>query len=68
MSEDRSVTDLVARARDGDKWAWDDLVERYAPRWPGRIPLLAGWLAAGGHHQHVRGGATRVRAVVSAAG
>ena len=31
MSEDRSVTDLVARARNGDKQAWDDLVERYAP-------------------------------------
>ena len=31
MSEDRSVTDLVARARKGDKRAWDDLVERYAP-------------------------------------
>jgi RNA polymerase sigma factor (sigma-70 family) len=31
MSEDRSVTDLVARARNGDKRAWDDLVERYAP-------------------------------------
>ena len=31
MSEDRSVTDLVARATNGDKRAWDDLVERYAP-------------------------------------
>jgi RNA polymerase sigma factor (sigma-70 family) len=31
MSEDRSVTDLVARARNGDQRAWDDLVERYAP-------------------------------------
>ena len=31
MSEDRSVTDLVARARNGDKQAWDGLVERYAP-------------------------------------
>ena len=31
MSEDRSVTDLVARARNGDKQAWDDLVERFAP-------------------------------------
>jgi len=31
MSEDRSVTDLVARAGNGDKRAWDDLIERYAP-------------------------------------
>ena len=31
MSEDRSVIDLVVRARNGDKRAWDDLVERYAP-------------------------------------
>jgi len=31
MSEDRSVTDLVARARNGDKRAGDDLIERYAP-------------------------------------
>ena len=31
MSEDRPVTDLVAGARNGDKRAWDDLVERYAP-------------------------------------
>ena len=31
MSEDRSVTDLVTRATNGDKRAWDDLVERYAP-------------------------------------
>jgi RNA polymerase sigma factor (sigma-70 family) len=31
MSEDRPVTDLVTRARHGDKRAWDDLVERYAP-------------------------------------
>jgi RNA polymerase sigma factor (sigma-70 family) len=31
MSEDRSVTDLVARVRNGDKQAWDDLVERFAP-------------------------------------
>ena len=31
MSEDRSVTDLVAGARNDDKRAWDDLVERYAP-------------------------------------
>ncbi len=31
MSEDRSVTDLVACARNGDKRAWDDLVKRYAP-------------------------------------
>ena len=28
---DPSVTDLVLRARDGDKLAWDRLVERYAP-------------------------------------
>jgi RNA polymerase sigma factor (sigma-70 family) len=31
MSEDKSVTALVTRARSGDKRAWDDLVERYAP-------------------------------------
>jgi RNA polymerase sigma factor (sigma-70 family) len=28
---DLPVTDLVARARDGDQQAWDALVERYAP-------------------------------------
>jgi len=28
---DPSVTDLVTRAREGDKQAWDALVERYAP-------------------------------------
>ena len=27
----RGVTDLVSRARNGDKTAWDALVERYAP-------------------------------------
>ena len=31
MSTDRSITDLVTRARHGDQRAWDDLVERYAP-------------------------------------
>jgi RNA polymerase sigma factor (sigma-70 family) len=31
MTNDRSVTDLVTRARNGDQRAWDDLVERYAP-------------------------------------
>ena len=31
MSEDWSVIGLVTRARNGDKRAWDDLVERYAP-------------------------------------
>jgi RNA polymerase sigma factor (sigma-70 family) len=31
VSGNPSVTDLVARARDGDQRAWDDLVERYAP-------------------------------------
>jgi RNA polymerase sigma factor (sigma-70 family) len=31
MSDDRPVTDLVTRARNNDKRAWDDLVERYAP-------------------------------------
>ena len=31
MSNDPSVTDLVTRARNGDKQAWDALVERYAP-------------------------------------
>ena len=35
MSDDRPATDLVARARNGDKRAWDDLVERYTPLvWP----------------------------------
>ena len=28
---DPGVTDLVSRARNGDKKAWDALVERYAP-------------------------------------
>ena len=31
MRADSAVTDLVAAARDGDKQAWDALVERYAP-------------------------------------
>ena len=31
MSDNRSVTDLATRARNDDKPAWDDLVERYAP-------------------------------------
>jgi RNA polymerase sigma factor (sigma-70 family) len=31
MSDDRPATDLVTRARNDDKLAWDDLVERYAP-------------------------------------
>jgi RNA polymerase sigma factor (sigma-70 family) len=31
MSDDRPITDLVTRARNGDQRAWDDLVERYAP-------------------------------------
>ena len=31
MRDDPAVTDLVARARNGDKQAWDALVERYAP-------------------------------------
>jgi RNA polymerase sigma factor (sigma-70 family) len=31
MSNDQPVTDLVTRARDGDRQAWDALVERYAP-------------------------------------
>ena len=31
MRDDPSVTDLVTRARKGDKQAWDGLVERYAP-------------------------------------
>jgi RNA polymerase sigma factor (sigma-70 family) len=31
MRDDPVVTDLVARARNGDKQAWDALVERYAP-------------------------------------
>jgi RNA polymerase sigma factor (sigma-70 family) len=29
--DDRAVTNLVARARGGDKQAWDALVDRYAP-------------------------------------
>jgi RNA polymerase sigma factor (sigma-70 family) len=31
MRDDPIVVDLVNRARDGDKAAWDELVERYAP-------------------------------------
>jgi RNA polymerase sigma factor (sigma-70 family) len=31
MRDDLQVTDLVTRARDGDRQAWDALVERYAP-------------------------------------
>src|SRR5215831_1027579 len=31
MGDELLVTDLVTRARDGDKQAWDALVERYAP-------------------------------------
>ena len=31
MHDDPPVTDLVMRARNGDKQAWDALVERYAP-------------------------------------
>jgi RNA polymerase sigma factor (sigma-70 family) len=31
MCDDPSVTDLVTRARNGDKQAWDALVKRYAP-------------------------------------
>ncbi len=31
MRDDPLVTDLVTGARNGDKQAWDALVERYAP-------------------------------------
>jgi len=31
MCTDSSITDLVTRARNGDKQAWDALVERYGP-------------------------------------
>jgi RNA polymerase sigma factor (sigma-70 family) len=31
MRDDPAVTNLVTRARNGDKRAWDELVERYAP-------------------------------------
>ena len=31
MRDDPPVTDLVTRARNGDKQAWDALVDRYAP-------------------------------------
>ena len=31
MRDDPAVTDLVTRARNGDRQAWDALVERYAP-------------------------------------
>ena len=31
MRDDPTVVALVTRARDGDKDAWDELVERYAP-------------------------------------
>jgi RNA polymerase sigma factor (sigma-70 family) len=31
MRDDPSVVDLVTRAADGDRSAWDEIVERYAP-------------------------------------
>lgn len=31
MRDNLPVSDLVARARNGEKQAWDALVERYAP-------------------------------------
>jgi len=31
MREDSPTADLVTRARDGDAWAWDALVERFGP-------------------------------------
>jgi RNA polymerase sigma factor (sigma-70 family) len=31
VRDDSSVSALVARARDGDQTAWDEIVERYAP-------------------------------------
>jgi RNA polymerase sigma factor (sigma-70 family) len=31
VHEDQAVVDLVARARDGDQIAWDQIVERFAP-------------------------------------
>ncbi len=31
MHNDPLVTDLVTRARNGEKQAWDTIVERYAP-------------------------------------
>ena len=31
MRDDAPVATLVARARDGDKHAWDAIVDRYAP-------------------------------------
>lgn len=31
MPDSATVTGLVARARDGDKHAWDEIVERFAP-------------------------------------
>jgi RNA polymerase sigma factor (sigma-70 family) len=31
MRDDPTVNDLVSRARSGDKQAWDEIVERYAP-------------------------------------
>jgi RNA polymerase sigma factor (sigma-70 family) len=31
MRDDPAVIDLVCRARDGDRAAWDQIVERYAP-------------------------------------
>lgn len=31
MRDDPRVTDLMTRARNGEKQAWDELVERYAP-------------------------------------
>jgi len=31
MRDDPTVTELVTRARNGDKQTWDTLIERYAP-------------------------------------
>lgn len=31
VRDDQQVVDLVARARDGEQEAWDEIVERYAP-------------------------------------
>src|SRR5690606_2913680 len=31
VRDDQSVVDLVVKARNGDQFAWDQIVERYAP-------------------------------------
>jgi hypothetical protein len=64
MRDDPVVTDLVTTARNGDKQAWDALVERYAPLvWSIRAsssfcPRLPGlnWVAVRSHSYYRLGG------------